>query len=255
MRVILTSKPSGRGFSLEAGVADGRNHFDHHGEHKGQPAPCSDDRIPVIGVNDVVEITHIDADTFVGLIRMAGRELPRINFHVMEMVDLNGSSSCSDKWNGTLLYSVGIGQLARDLKFPRVSAEGPIDVTEIILAMMAKTDEEIIKIGGHATDKSEAAYNDCLETQHGKVGYWVVGANDHLDPSRPYEDNIPIVVVHRTHYKTISIYCDPDSVYEFGGKTVAGIAFAGHPKAAGSPRGVEYTAEDGKRVFREIKEL
>lgn len=252
MKVQIVTKASGNGFSLEAGLADGRNHFDHHGKWAGEPAPCSDERIPVISDDDCVEITHIDADTFVGLLRMAGRELPKVDFALMEQVDLNGSSICADKFNPTLLYMVGIGQVAREIRFPRPSADGPVDVSNVVEAMMAKTTDEIIEIGRTATEKSEAAYRDCCVACESKVGYWVVGPGDPFDPSRPYEDGIQIVVVHRTHYKSLSIYCDPKSEYEFGGQMVAGILFAGHPKAAGSPRGVEFGAENGKDVYNEI---
>lgn len=252
MKVTIVAKASGSGFSLESGLADGRNHFDHHREHSAQPGPCKDDRIPVIGADDTVEITHIDADTYVGLLRMAGKELPGVDFNLMEQIDLNGSSVCADKFDSTLLYMVGVGQLARDLKFPRANADAPTDVTEIVEAMTVKTDEEVIQIGRQATEKSEAAYQSCRVASEGKAGYWVIGANDPFDPSRPYEDGIPVVVVHRTHYKSISIYCDPKSEYAFGGKTIAGIEFAGHPKAAGSPRGVEFNTEDGKNVYDEL---
>src|SRR3989339_1235187 len=90
MEVLIVVKASGNGFSLESGLADGHNHFDHHHAHSAQPGPCKDTRISVIGSNDVVEITHIDADTFVGLIRMAGKSLPGVDFDLMEKIDLNG---------------------------------------------------------------------------------------------------------------------------------------------------------------------
>jgi len=252
MKVILTSKPTGSFFSIEAGMSDGKKNFDHHGAHHTQPGPCKDDRITLVGDDDIVEITHIDADTFVGLLRMAGAVLPKVvDFNLMEKIDLNGSSVCNDKFNTTLLYVVGIGQISRDLKFPRVT-DMPTDVTAIIMAMMAKTDDEIITIGREATEKSEKAYSECCIAKNRKVGYWVVGANDPFDQSRPYEDGIEIVIVHRTHYKTISLYSSPESGYTFSGKTIAGIEFGGHPKAAGSPRGTEYNAEDGKKVFEAL---
>ena len=50
-------------------------------------------------------------------------------------------------------------------------------------------------------------------------------------------------------WKTISIYADPKSSYNFAGKTFAGILFQGHPKACGSPRGKIMSQEDGKKVF------
>jgi len=253
MRVLLVTKASGNNYSIEAGLADGKKHFDHHGEYSVQPSPCKDTRITVVGTNDVVEITHIDADTYVGLLRMAGKELPErvAELKFMEQIDLEGNSCCMMKENSTLLYMVGVGQLARYLKFPRVT-EDTQDVTNFVYAMMARTSREIVELGREATEKSESAYKNCKVVIKGKIGYWVIGSDDPLDASRPYEDGVEIVVVHRKHYKTISIYCSPKSKYSFGGKTIAGIKFAGHPKAAGSPRGQEFNQEDGKRVFEEV---
>lgn len=249
MKILLVTEASGTCFSLEAGLADGVQNFDHHGKHAGQPAPCSDGRITVVGDDDCVEITHIDSDCFVGLLRMAGKKLPEVDFNLMEKIDLNGSSVCPDKFDTTMLYMVGIGQIARDLRFPRPSADGPIDVSSLVEAIMVKTADEIIAIGRVATEKSETAYRKCLATS---VGYWVIGPDDPFDPSRPYEDGVEVVVVHRTHYESISIYCDPKSRHGFGGKKVAGIQFAGHPKAAGSPRGVAFNANDGYKVYQEL---
>jgi len=248
MKVMLIKKASGNSFSLESGLADGQNHFDHHGVHHENPAPCNDDRIPTLDENDMVEITHIDADTYIGLLRMAGKELPDVDVDLMEKIDLNGSSACSNKFDLTLLYMVGVNQLARDLKFPFPKDE-PQEVTHLIETMMEHTENKIIKIGRKANMASLQAYIDCNVASNGTVGYWVIGPNDPLDPSRAYEDGIDVVIVHRKHYKSISIYCNPLSEYAFGGKTVASIEFAGHPKAAGSPRGIEFNTEDGRRVY------
>lgn len=251
---IVAKKASGIGFSVEAGMADGVKHFDHHGAHSANPAPCRDERITKVDEEAVVEVTHLDADTFVGLLRMAGQELPKVNFDLMEKIDLNGSSVCPDKFETTLLYMVGIGQIARELKFPRPDAAGPVDVTGLIEALFAKTDSDYIEAGRLATAASEASYRNCRKTisADGKIGLWVVGANDPLDPSRPYEDGVETVIVFRTHYASISIYCSPSSPTAFGGKTVAGIQFAGHPKAAGSPRGEAMASSIAQKVFEEI---
>lgn len=256
MEVAIVVTATGKGFSLEAGLADGQRHFDHHGKHSANPAPCRDERIPVIGVDNCVEITHIDADCFVGLLCMAGKELPEVDLALMERIDLNGSSVVDDRFNPTLLYMVGVGELARSLRFPRPSAEGPVDVSELVEAMMAKTTEEVIAIGRDATERSEAAYVDCRKaiSASGKVGFWAIGPADPLDPSRPYQDGVEAVVVFRRHYESVSIYCSPSSPLGFGGQTVAGIPFAGHPKAAGSPRGQAMTEEDAQRVFEAIAE-
>lgn len=255
MKVILIAKilENFSGYSIEAGIADEVRNFDHHGQFAGFSSPCNNYNIPVIGENDKTIITHIDADTLVGLLRMAGKPLPEIDLALLEQIDLNGSSVVQNKFDRTLLYAVGIGQLARQLGFPRVTNE-PVDVTAIIQEMMAKTTEEIIEIGQAATEKSETAYEKCRKalSASGKVGFWSIGVQDPLDPSRPYEDGVEIVVVHRDHFKAISVYCSPGSAYGFGGQTIAGIEFAGHSKACGSPRGIEMTVEDARRVFEEI---
>jgi hypothetical protein len=247
MKVLLVPKASGNNFSIEAGLADGLRHFDHHG-HFAQPSPCRNECISVIGIDDVVEITHIDADTYIAILRMAGKPLPGIDFFLAEKIDVNGSSVCPDKFNPTLLYMVGVSQIARDLKFPRVT-ETEQDVTLVIEAMMAKTDDEIVAVGKMATEASETVYVSCRKALDRKVGYWRVGPKDSFDPSRPYEDGIEIVVVQRTHYGTVSIYCSPASTHAFNGQTIAGIAFAGHPKAAGSPRGMEISNYQAWQVF------
>jgi hypothetical protein len=252
MKVILTSRPSFQGYSLEAGKNDGQNHFDHHGYFAGQPSPCNNEVIKGIGVDGVVEITHIDSDTFVGLLRMAGATLPKkIDLQLLEAIDCNGSSIVTNKNCPTLHYFVGVGQLSRRLGFPRVTEE-PQDVTSLVEAMMASTEEEILSIGREAMERSEQAYTDTLVHKEGLVGFWAIGPNDPLDPSRPYEDGVEVVVVYRSHFKTVSVYCSPKSNFAFGGKTVAGVAFGGHPKAAGSPRGTEMSLEDAKKVYEEI---
>lgn len=252
MKVQIVTEATGKTFSIEAGMADGRNHFDHHREHSNQPAPCRDERIPVLGNGNVVEITHIDADSYVGLLRMAGKDLPDVDLELMETIDLNGSSVVSNKFDPTLLYMVGVGEMAREVKFPRASADGPTDVTSEVEAMMTKTAEELIELGRIATTASEATYADCKVIGKGVVGLWSIGADNPLDPSRPYEDGTKVVVVYRQHYQSISIYCAPDSDHQFGGTEVAGIQFAGHPKACGSPRGTEMSLEDAKKVYEDL---
>jgi hypothetical protein len=202
-------------------------------------------------------ISHLDADTFVGLLRLLERPLPKVDFKLMEQIDLNGSSVCEDKFDKTLLYMVGIGELARKVKFPRVSDE-PQDVTEYICQMLNESEESIISTGEAAQEAVEAGYEKCfrnsmtLDSNDGAKGIYRVGELDIFDPSRPYQDDVNVVVVYRDKYKSISIYCNPKSKYEFAGKTIAGIEFAGHPKACGSPRGVEMSFEDAVRVFFQL---
>ena len=258
---LVTSLPANADLSIEAGRADGIAHFDHHGvfgvdsdtPFGGNPAPCNDDRI--VPTSGDIFITHMDADTYVGLLRMIGEPIPSgVDFDLMERIDLNGSSACQNKFDPTLLYMVGLGQWARSQKFPRPSQEGPVDVTELISRLVAIRPKELIELGRAATVESERTYNECLVEANGPVGLWAIGPNDPLDPSRPYEDGVPVVVVYRDHYKSISVYCSPTSPYSFGGRELAGILFSGHPKACGSPRGTEMTREDALSIFRAILE-
>lgn len=252
-RIFLTASPTLNGYSVEAGKADNKKHFDHHGQFSDYPCPANNERIPVI-TGEEIEITHIDADTFLGLCRMCGKELPDLDYNLLEQIDLNGSSVCPDLYNTTLLYMLGIGTLSRNLRFPRVTDEH-VDVTEIIEKIMSYTSEEIIDFGRQTQNASEQAYRDCFCEKKDNVILFYATADDALDPSRAYRgDRSDIVVVYREHFKSISIYCNPKCEYQFGGKVVAGIQFAGHPQACGSPRGQEMTFEQAQEVFEKIVE-
>lgn len=291
-KFILVRKATGFNYSVEAGIYDRVKNFDHHpGSYTGvqPPSPCNNEEINFTLRGETIEITHMDADTLLGISRMLEYYHPdyRCNqfwgiytsvfgdhkmdceFHLsaskIEEIDLNGSKGV-EKFNRNLLYMVGVGQVCRDIKFPRLTPDQEsLDVSEYVEKLFADYGcEEFIKIGKETQEKAEQAYIDCRvaigdlnnspnnSTQEETLkGLWVVSDNS-FDPSRPYEDGVKIVVVYRENYKSVSIYCDPDSIYEFGGKEVGGILFAGHSKACGSPRGQEFTLEDAQRVFDNI---
>lgn len=287
--ILLVKKASGEHYSVEAGLHDGVKNFDHHPgswEHIFQtqpPSPANNDGMNVEIKNEVIEITHLDADTLLGIARLIGNH-PNQRYNqfwgiyegilfdhkmewvfdldpeVIEKIDLNGSKGI-EKFDKNLLYMVGVGQFCRDFKFPRLSpGTESLDVSDILSTIFEDWGcEEFIELGRETQKKAEKAYTECKvagtlnNSTQGEAfkGLWVVSDNS-FDPSRPYEDGVQIVVVYRSHYKSISIYCDPDSIYEFGGKTVGGVLFAGHAKACGSPRGEEMTLEDARRVFESI---
>jgi hypothetical protein len=114
-------------------------------------------------------------------------------------------------------------------------------------------------------ENSEKAYHDCKasvdnvsgmyaydnqSSGHTK-GFWML-ENNSFDPSRPYKDNIDIVVIYRKNYRTMSIYCNPSSNYNFNGKIIKGIELKGHNKACGSPRGREITENEAFEVYKVI---
>jgi hypothetical protein len=241
-------------YSIEAGIADNIQHFDHHKEeHKVYPSPCNNTSIEPIkedGSIKYIQISHLDADTFIGIARLLGVNhffKGTLNFNKMEEIDLHGSKGIS-KNSPTYQFMVGVGVLARKLNFPRITDE-PTDVTSIIKEMLGTSVFSFIQYGKCSIDKSEADYKECMYSRQENHGLWVVDATHDFNPSRPYEDGVEVVVVYRPHYKSISIYADPDTNHNFAGQTIAGIEFNGHAKACGSPRGQEMTLEDAIEVY------
>jgi len=259
-KILLVSEASGENHSIGAGVHDGIKNFDHHGKYENEISPCINDEILEVEDNATIEISHIDCDTMVGLLRMISHTLiPDINLSVINEIDRNGTSTIIKRIKEerrsdderALFYYLGVGTLDRKVNFPRVTSD-PQDVTEYIREMFKVGPAMVIEMGQDAMEKSEYSYRNCRVASKDNVGYWVIGPEDSFDPSRPYSDGINIVIVYRSHWKTISIYCNPSSSYEYGGKEIAGILFQGHPKACGSPRGQEMSLEDGLKIFEEV---
>lgn len=249
-------------YSVEAGRADNEKHFDHHKpEHRNFASPGNNNEIQPIPADKEAEIgiTHFDADTYLGVLRLLGKELPNIDLDLMEKIDLNGSSVVKDKTDRTLCYMVGIVEVARTLNFPRANDKEPMEVTELFEKIYNEySTEQVIFLGQKLQLESEKNYhNNCeMKNEEAKVGIWKIEKGQQFDPSRPYEDGIDAVIVYREEYKSISIYGNPKSEHTFGGETFAGIGFQGHPKACGSPRENTYDMIDAKRVFKAVeKEL
>ena len=240
-------------YSVEAGLADNVNHFDHHkSEHRHFPSPCNNPAITPRVESGTCAITHIDADTFVGCLRLVGGEIPSLDLELMQHIDLNGSSVISNPLNNdTYHYMVGIGQIARDLKFPRPDKEQDIDVSDIISDMMSIPWTEIVAVGRESTLKSEQDYEFCsMEAMNGVL---LIRCDSYhaIDPSRGYKDGYHTVVIYRKHYKSISIYTAPSNDKVVKGEW-AGIVFDGHPKACGSPRGEEMLFSQAVAVYEAL---
>lgn len=255
---MLVKRASGGNYSVEAGLHDGIKNWDHHpGSYEGEQPPSPANNPQIGGISQgVVEISHMDADTLLGIHRILGSFDPTgLDTALIERIDLNGSSVCSEEEadSASMAYMVGVGALARDIKFPRLApGVDSLDVTEYVQKMIGASSLSLMDRGRTVMEKEEADYLRCKETSSGPVGLWAVGAEDSLDPSRPYKDGVSVVVVFRNHYKSISIYCDPSTPYAYGGQEVGGILFAGHPKACGSPRGQEFSLEDAQRVYQDL---
>jgi len=245
-------------YSIECGTPDNHKHFNHHGTD--DPSPCNNRDI--IPINDIamIQISHLDADTLIGLMRLMGETLPTgLDYALMERIDTNGSTGipvCD-----TLAFMVAVGDWGFKHRFPRCpSADvGFIDVTGYINELIhdcspEHTNDQAFLAEGYASiAKSEANYKAAEVAVTGNVGLYHVKEGMKFNPSRPYEDGIDIVVVYREQYESISIYCSPTNDFAFGGTTVADIEFVGHAKACGSPRGVSFTLEDANNVAMSCK--
>jgi len=270
--VMLVQKASGDHYSLEAGIADGKRNFDHHGNSSRQPAPCIDARIPIVPDGSVIEITHLDADTLIGILRMMSYKTvseisQRLNdygqmwrftnedLELMAKIDVNGSSFLPN--NGLDIpvrqWMVGVLQLLRELEFPRWQGAN-IDVTDIVAGIISHSDEEIIHMGKEEMIHGEEAYQRSLVCKKNKIGLWHQKTPaDSFDPSRPYSDDYNSVVIYREQFKAIGLYANPKTEIVLGGRTIAEIEFAGREQACGSPRGIEYSLKEAKEVFTEIE--
>ncbi len=275
--VMLVKQASGNNYSIEAGIADGARNFDHHGKMADQPAPCADSRIPVIPYG-CIEITHLDADTLIGVMRMLGdagvAEINPQRLHdygsawrsdvidlaLMAKIDTEGSSFLPQNGlgNTTRQWMVGISQLVRQLKLPRWEGKD-VDVTSIVEQVISYSDEEIIQIGKEEMIKGEEAYQKALaKAVHASScnGPCLVQKKpeDAFDPSRPYSD-YHFVVIYREWLKQIGVYVNPKVNFTVSGKIFAGIKFEGQAKAAGSPRGENFTLEQANSVCEAVGEL
>jgi hypothetical protein len=261
MRIILVEKAQDNiGYSVEAGLADNVMHFDHHkDEHRHYPSPCNNPAIQPIPIDSVVQVTHMDADTFGGLLRMMGKmELMRgLDLDHMQEIDLNGSS-VSSRDNKTNQYMVGLHALCRQLKFPRIQkGQTEIDITGKIFDLMDYSPEFIVALGKDEIEEGEKVYENQQVVGDGKVGLWYVDGTG-MDPSRPYEDGYLVSIIYRKNFQSISIYGNPKLKEKypdlrFSGKEWNNIFFQGHPLACGSPRdGSLYTMDQAIRVYKQI---
>jgi hypothetical protein len=240
----------GAAYSIGAGRVDPPYHFDHHevtldGRCR---APCNDPKIPVIGKDDKVIITRMDADTFVGLLRMGGISLPEVDFQYMERMDLKGKSICTDRNDPTLQYMLGVERLAAEIGIPQVEHH-PVDITPYVEKMMEKSPEEIIALGREIAMEKERRKAD---ERFGNVTLWYIGFHEPSSPARTYRDGVDVAVVLLREYGQIVISSNPKTNLNFEEREICGIKFTGSAHSSGSSRKLQYAAADARKVAREI---
>lgn len=252
IKIILKSDLQGvdlnSSYSIESGYHDGIRHFDHHGIYENNPSPCNNTKIKPIEQGEIY-ITHLDADTLIGVGRLLGLKVDdRLDLDLLEKIDNNGQSVCKNKTNPTLLFSIGVDVKGKQLNFPNVK-DIEENVTSLILELIRTPMEELVELGRKAQELQEKTYKKCKMIANRDTIFCYCEEKDYLNPSRPYEDGFDKVVVYRECYKTISIYANPNSNFEFGGLTIGGIKFKGHPQACGSPRGEDMTLQQAVKVY------
>lgn len=276
--VVLTKQASGNNYSIEAGIADGLKNFDHHRKMADQPAPCADTRIPTIS-SGCIEISHLDADTLIGILRFYGdagvAEINPQRLHdygsawnsvlidlaLMARIDTEGSSFLPQNGleNTTRQWMVGVTHLAQRFKLPRWEGKD-VDVTAVVEQIIALSDEEIIQVGKEAMVKGEESYQKAkVRATHSSSCHGPClcqeKPDEPIDPSRPYADGYHFVVIYRAWLRQIGVYVNPKVNFTVGGKTFAGIKFEGQAKAAGSPRGENFSLEQANSVCESVGEL
>ena len=256
-------------YSVECGVNDDVRHFDHH-DIEGAISPCAR-YIETMSSTDLksatIQISHICCDTFLTLAYLVGDQdkigyrRPKEFDHIsmkgawLNELDNHGTSAQVDGVqlsddHDTFKFYVGVGKLARKLKFPRVT-EQEQDVTKIIKKMLKTSTLKIRELGKQALSLNKDVFEKCFVEECGNTGLWAVDRDDDFDPSYPYREEYSIVVVYRKHFKSISLYTKLD--IDLRGTTASGITFAGHAQACGSERGVERTLDEAKQVLNDLR--
>ena len=257
IRIVLTKDATEKGgsYSIEAGVADGVRGFDHHGSAAGNPAPCADDRIQPIPDGFVIYVTHLDADTFVGVLRMLDLlwiiNQKLVDFILMGKIDEGGSVILPDHGRDipTRQYMMGISKLKREFRFPRWNSED-IDVTDIFEKIISYPTEEINRLGREKIVQGEKAYQECKNESvftRGRVILLCLKTAGPFDLNIPYEDGYEVVVAYNEGGH-ISLRVHPDVDLQVNDRMFAGVPFAGHPRAAGSLRGEKFTREQAENI-------
>jgi hypothetical protein len=237
MKVILVRfiTPKIGAYSLGEGVNDGVLNFSR--------IPIFDNKkIPVISKHSIVEISKFDVDIFLGLLRMAGKELPELEYNILLRIAFSGIFDCYldlDPYDQTLLYAVGVEKLAKEMGMPSSFVE-EVDISLIIEELMKKSFEEIIETGIKVNKKREEAYTSCLIDENERAGCWSIDHNDEpFDPQRLLLDEYDIVVVYHDGKMSVSIYYNKKSDIDFNEhKTIEGVEFSGGDGAVHSAKGV-----------------
>jgi hypothetical protein len=236
------------------------------GRHIGgaRPAPCNDPNIPVMGNNDVVLISHIDADTLGGLMRATGKYETLFDYKLdgfwdyVEFVDTHGWHK-ADPQSSHFAPLSAIGAYLQKNR-PNTPRDSNSDVTDFVVEAM-----------GFVSRLLEGGLQEL------QVGVEFIKTQDDLNLSSWVTTTPFNVVVRRSNSFTNHLYRDPNGMVglgivayndSLGSITISladpikgvscrevvqslwGTLAGGHDGIAGSPRGQIMSEADFKNAVK-----
>ena len=231
-------------------------------EETGRPSPCNDDGIPVLGLHDVVAVSHIDLDSVGGALRTVADFAPLFDgrfagfWDLSEHIDVSGAHRLDPdhEWAPALRAVWAWMQAHR----PRFSREEIEDCSEfmhaagqMLVRLLVEGDADLLAAGQAMAD-AEAALNEESLVR-------VVEAGDRLVAVReagqfvnhlyllPDGRVAAAVVARNTKMSSVTVSL-ADAIEGFVCRDIVqglwGPDAGGHAGIAGSPRGREMTTDD-----------
>jgi len=246
----------------------------HHGKNQGNPAPCNDDNIPII-LEGTILLSHLDLDSIIGCMRALGIVLDeRLSMLVnaIEYIDVNGPHHLYKygwqtkmflnaywAWN----FSKGRQERITELTDVRQQVLETINVIEEIILQMAGVGKNEID---YINDGKKWAENVQKETESKlkkETKYYRLFSTDRVFCGASYyspQENtiIPAIISYNEKFKAITLSFE-DSGKKFKAdeimKELFGPGAGGKSGIAGTPRGIEFTFEDTRKVISKLNSL
>ena len=231
-------------------------------EETGRPSPCNDEDIPVLGLHDVVAVSHIDLDSVGGSLRTVADFAPLFDgrfagfWALAEHIDVSGAHRLDPdhEWAPALRAVWAWMQAHR----PRFSREEIEDCSEfmhgcgqMLVRLLVEKDADLLAAGQAMAD-AEAALNEESLVRVVEAGDRLVAVREagqftnHL--YRLLDGRVAAAVVARnTEMSSVTVsLADPIEgvVCREVVQHLWGPDAGGHAGIAGSPRGQEMTSDD-----------
>ena len=231
-------------------------------EETGRPSPCNDEDIPVLGLHDVVAVSHIDLDSVGGSLRTVADFAPLFDgrfagfWALAEHIDVSDAHRLDPdhEWAPALRAVWAWMQAHR----PRFSREEIEDCSEfmhaagqMLVRLLVEGDVDLLAAGQAMAD-AEAALNEESLVRVVEAGDRLVVVREagqfvnHL--YRLFDGRVAAAVVARNTKMGSVIVSLADTIEGVVCRDIVqglwGPDAGGHAGIAGSPRGQEMTTDD-----------